>query len=194
MAHLLWEAIRLKPEKKSHMITDDLCCRLQTERCPEHSDICAHLNKLQTMKEDLASIGGSMTDEDFTSIILRSIPPLYDTYITVISATSSLLNQSLSPTNLINAICNEADWEAIKNPRSKEDDHDAAFVVGSSKKGSGSSKKLKKEVKCWNCHKKGHSKAECWASGGGVEGKAPRKWKGKQVECPQINSGSQHNH
>jgi hypothetical protein len=69
-------------------------------------------------------------DEDFTSIILGSILPLYDTYIAVITATSSLLNQSLSPTNLIDTICNEVDWRAIKNPKSKRDEHDAAFVAG----------------------------------------------------------------
>ena len=73
----------------------------------------------------------------------------------MILATSSLLNQSLSPTNLINGICDEADQKAIKNLKSKNHDHDAAFVTCSCKKGSGGLKKLKKEVKCWNCHKRG---------------------------------------
>jgi hypothetical protein len=55
-------------------------------------------------------------------------------------------------------------------------------VAGPSKRGSGGSKKSKKDVKCWNCHKKGHTKAECWAPGGGAEGKGLKKWKGKQKE------------
>jgi hypothetical protein len=62
----------------------------------------SHLNKLQMMHEDLASIGASIMDVDFTSIILGSIPPSYDTYIAAI-ATSTLLNQVLTPTNLIDA-------------------------------------------------------------------------------------------
>ena len=61
------------------------------------------------MQEDLASMGGSILDEDCTSIILGSIPQSYDTYIVAITATSSLLNQTLSPTNLIDTICDEAD-------------------------------------------------------------------------------------
>ena len=81
----------MKQEKKSHMVTVDLYCKLQAEKCPEHGDVYAHLDKLQIMHKDLASMGGSITDEDFTSIILRSIPPLYDTYIAVILATSSLV-------------------------------------------------------------------------------------------------------
>ena len=52
-------------------------------------------------------MGGSIPDEDFTSIILGSIPQSYDTYIVAITATSSLLNQTLSPMNLIDAIHDE---------------------------------------------------------------------------------------
>ena len=90
------------------MVTVDLHCKLQAEKCPEHGDVCAYLNMLQTMCEDLASMGGSIIDEDFASIILGSIPPLYNIYITAILATSSLLNQSLSPTNLIDTICDKS--------------------------------------------------------------------------------------
>ena len=74
------------------------------------------------MHEDLASMGVSIMDDDFTSINLGSILPLYDTYIAAITATSTLLNQVLTPTNLIDAISNEADRRAIKNPKSKKDE------------------------------------------------------------------------
>jgi hypothetical protein len=142
-ACLMWEAVRMKREKKLRMVTVDLRRKLQAEKCLEHGDVRAHLNKLQTMREDLASMGGSISDEDFTSIILGSIPPLYDTYIAAISATSSLLNQTLSPTNLIDAICNEADRKAIKNPNAEDvsedpddDVPDLMSVSGSSDEGS----------------------------------------------------------
>jgi hypothetical protein len=41
------------------------------------------------------------------------------------------------------------------------------------KKGGG-----KSNIECYNCHKKGHMKANCWAKGGGKEGQGP-KGKGK---------------
>jgi hypothetical protein len=34
--------------------------------------------------------------------------------------------------------------------------------------------KDKKNVKCFNCWKKGHVKADCWARGGSKEGQGPR--------------------
>src|SRR5882724_5567290 len=38
--------------------------------------------------------------------------------------------------------------------------------------------KDKKNVECYNCHKTGHYKHNCWAKGGGKEGQSPRskKW------------------
>ena len=169
--------------------------KLQAEKCSEHGDMRAHLNKLQTICEDLASMGAPVNDEDFTSIILRSVLASYDMYIAAITATSSLLNQTLTPTNLIDTICDEVDRRAIKHLKSKRDEHDAAFVAGQSKGSSSSGlKKSKKDIKCWNCHKKGHMKPDCWASGGGAEGKGPKNWKGKQkvtaVKAETKDSGS----
>lgn len=100
----MWEAVKDQREKKSQMVTVDMCHKLQAEKCLESGDVCTHLNKLQAMREDLASMGRSILDEDFTSIILGSIPPSYDTYIAMITATSSLMDKTLSPTNLIDAI------------------------------------------------------------------------------------------
>ena len=115
-------------------------------------------------------------------IILGSIPPSYNTYIAAITATSTL--QVLTPTNLIDAISDKADRRAIKNPKSKKDEHDAAFVADQSKKGGGNSglKKSKKDIECFNCHKKGHFQRDCWAPGGSAEGKGPKNQKGKHKE------------
>jgi hypothetical protein len=33
---------------------------------------------------------------------------------------------------------------------------------------------MNKDVECFNCHKKGHKKADCWGKGGGKEGQGPR--------------------
>ena len=172
-AQLMWDAVANKREKKPRMVTVDLRRKLQSEKCDESGDVCAHLIKLQTMREDLASMGRSISDEDFTSIILGSIPLSYDTFISTMSATFTLLGSSLSPTNLIDATGDEADRKAIKTPtKSKKDNHDAAFTAGSQSRdgkrsgqsglGSGS-KKPKKDIECFNCHKKGHMKADCWA-------------------------------
>lgn len=52
------------------MVTVDMRRKLQAEKCMESGDMRAHLHKLQAMREDLASMGGSIDDEDFTSMLL----------------------------------------------------------------------------------------------------------------------------
>ena len=119
-------------------------------------------------------MGGSIDDEDFTSIILGSIPQSYDTYIAAITATSALLNQTLSPTNLINAIRDEADRCTIKGLKSKKKDkQDVAYVAGqSSEKGKkdGEEAKKSKKVRCYNCKKLGHIAKNCWLKVGNTMG------------------------
>ena len=152
------------------------------------------------MHEDLASMGGSISDEDFTSIVLGSIPLPYDTYIAAITAMSTLLNQTLSPMNLIDSICDKADCHTIKNPKSKKDKQDAAFTAGqSSEKGKKGGKKSKKGIECYNCHKKGHIAKDCWSPSGGAEGKGSKekdkdkgKGKEKEVAANVDEKGSHH--
>jgi len=63
--------------------------------------------KLCTMREDLASMGHPLTDDDMYAIILGSLPPSYDLYISAVSATSSVLGTSLSADELMSTITNE---------------------------------------------------------------------------------------
>ena len=45
----MWEAVKDQREKKSQMVTVDMRCKLQAEKCPESGDVRTHLNKLQAM-------------------------------------------------------------------------------------------------------------------------------------------------
>ena len=73
---------------------------------------------------------------------------------------------------------------AIKNLKSKRDKHDTNFMVGSSKRGSGGSKKSKKDFECWNCHKRGHTRAKSWAP--------MRAQKGRAEEVKRITKQNCH--
>ena len=59
------------------------------------------------------------------------------------------------------------------------------YVAGQSSgkgKKDGEESKKSKKVKCYNCKKLGHIARDCWAKGGGAEGKGPKgKGKGKEV-------------
>ena len=162
------------------MFMVDLRRRLQDERCGEGEDIRIHFDTMRMMREDLAAMGGSISDGDFTAMVLGSLPASYDAYLSAITATVSVTNTALDPEALMVSIIDEYDRRTVKSNKNKKDDKNAAFYAGNSSKGSrkahGGSKK---NIECFNCKKRGHVKADCWAKGGGKEGQGP-KGKGKK--------------
>jgi gag-polypeptide of LTR copia-type len=53
-------------------------------------DIHEHLNKLMKMRQELAGIGTSLNNEDFTAIIIL-LPPSYNTVTTSIYIIASIM-------------------------------------------------------------------------------------------------------
>lgn len=174
-AKQIWEALSKDFQNKSQMVSVDLRRRLQEEKCQDKADIRAHFNKLRTMREDLASMGHPPTEQDFYAIILGSLPPSYDPYISAVNATSSVLGTTLSSNDLMLTVTEEYERRAMKQKGGRKEEN-SAFSANDSKS-------QKKNIECFNCGKKGHKKPECWAPGGGKEGQGPnQKGKGKAKE------------
>ncbi len=108
-AHQIWLALTKDFQNKSRMVSVDLRRRLQQQRCVEKEDIQAHFATLRTMREDLASMGHPPAEDDFYAIIIGSLPPSYDPFISALNATSSVLGAFLSPDNLMHTIMDEYD-------------------------------------------------------------------------------------
>ncbi|KAJ7608626.1 hypothetical protein DFH06DRAFT_897557, partial [Mycena polygramma] len=61
------------------------------------------------LRVDLVGMGADPGDENFTAIILGSLPLSYDPYLSAITATSTVMGQTLSPDDLIRGLNEEAD-------------------------------------------------------------------------------------
>ncbi len=134
-------------------------------------------------------MGHPPTDNDLYTIVISSLPPSYNSYISSVYATSSVLGATMSADDLMQTLTDEYERRTLnaKASLSKKEEN-AAFYSheGSSSKGKGHGKggSRKSTVECFNCKKKGHYKADCWAEGGGKEGQGPKgkgKGKGKEV-------------
>ena len=119
---------------------------------------------------DPASFGIDDTKNDFYSIIMASLLPSYDSYISAVNATLSVLGTTISANNLMLTLTEEYKCHTLKTKGGKKDNNARKDHKGESS--------LKKNVKCHNCGKKGHYKADCWVEGGEKEGQG-LKQKGK---------------
>jgi hypothetical protein len=125
-------------------------------------------------------MGHTPSDDDMYAIILGSLPPSYDSYISAISATSRIIGTFISADALMATVTDEYEHRLLNAKGGKKDEN----VAFSSNAGPSKGRKAKKDIECFNCHKKGHYKSECWAEGGGKEGeglKGMAKRKAKEV-------------
>jgi len=183
-AHKIWTELSNHFQNKSRMVSVDLRRRLQEQRCPERGDVAAHFTTLHTMQEDLPSMGQPITENDFYTIILGSLPSSYDPYILAVNATSSVLGTTLSADDLMFTITEEYKHRNLKSKTGKKEEN-AAFYSNDSGKGWKGGSSSKKNIECFNCGKKGHYKSDCWAKGGGKEGQGPNQKEKKKLKSKQ---------
>jgi transposase InsO family protein len=162
----VWQKLKGLFEGKSRSMMVNLGKKFHTTRCGENDDIRAHLEKLADLRERLASLGRTIDDAEYTSVILGSLPPSYDTAIDSIANSYEASDKDLTPTAVIRMALNEQEKRRLRKGKDKTPDE--AFTAEERKY-------KRKNVECYNCHKMGHYKSECWAKGGGKEGQGPRR-------------------
>ena len=109
------------------MFMVDLRQRLQDERCKDNGNICTHFDTMRTMRKDLAALGDDLNDEDFGAMLLGSLPQSYDSYLSAVTATLSVLGTKLNLDALMLSIINEFDRCTIKTCQSKDKGKDIVF-------------------------------------------------------------------
>lgn len=169
-----WDLLKSDYEKRSKMFMVDLRRRIQDQKCDEGGDVRTHFDTICSMREDLATLGDELSDDNFAAILLGLLPRSYDSYLSAISATLSIMDKKLTPDALILSFIDESDRRSVKTRQTKKEPKDAAFFAGNGRNGSRKFGKgqggWKKDIECHNCHKRGHMKRDCFARGGGREG------------------------
>ena len=88
-------------------------------------------------------------------------------------------------------IIDEYDHRSTRSGVLKEKGSDAAFFAGdTNSRGGKAGKRTNKDIECFNCHKKGHKKPDCWAKGGGKEGQGPKS-KERKLKGGELKKGDQ---
>jgi transposase InsO family protein len=166
----VWDALKKLYEGRTMLILIDLGRRLQTTRCGEEDNVCEHFERLAEMCEQLAAMGKSVSDNEFASILMGSLPSSYAPTLSGIAAAAEISATTPTEATVTKLALDEYDRRTLGNDKSQ----DQAFAADARKKGK------KRDVECFNCHKRGHMRADCWAKGGGKEGQGPRKNQGSK--------------
>ena len=146
------------------MITVDLGKKLQSAKLGDEDDACAHFTQLMDLQEQLASMGKTLDDNEFASILLGLLPPSYSPTIGGINAVANCTGNVITSDQVIQLILDEYNRCTIHKNKNGPDE---AFSMTTQKKQCD-----KRNMECYNYHKLGHYKSDCWAKGGDKEGQS----------------------
>jgi hypothetical protein len=161
----VWDELKTLYEGCTTLILVDLGRRLQTMHCTEEDSVHDHFEKLADLCEQLTVMGRSVPDVEFAQILMGLLPPLYAPTLSGIAAAAEISATSPTVASVKKLAVDEYDRCALNNGKVQ----DQAFAANAKKKGK------KRNVECFNCHKRGHIKSDCWAKGGGKEGQGLKK-------------------
>ena len=173
-AKSIWDELKKLFEGRTRSLLIDLGRKLQNTKCGEDDDVRVHFESLAHFREQLAAMGQTISDEQYTNTLLSSLPSSYDANISIITTNADMNGTTITSTTVIRIITDEYDKRQLKKSKPKST-QDEAFTADAQKNGK---KKNKRDVECFNCKKKGHIKADCWAKGSGKEGQGPKKKSG----------------
>lgn len=173
-ASQMWKQLTQVKESKGRLGVLATRRALYRAMAEEGFDMVEHISSLRKLQEELHAMDNLVSDEDWTMVLITSLPESWDNY------TSSYLGASgnkptLSSFELV-AILIEEEWRR----KGRGDSVGATMQAGRSGKSDGNSKE------CFNCKKNGHTKAECWSKGGGREGQGPKGRKSRRNRANQA--------
>ena len=113
------------------------------------------------MCEELAAVGVSLSDDEYTSTIIRSLPAHYANYIAHLSASAHLLEKTLKPDDTMRYLTQEYDCLNAGKAESSKGEKGVAFTASSNGSGNRGQKLKRKKGACWNCGGNSHKKDQC---------------------------------
>src|SRR6267142_1716910 len=187
--HNAWEILKWVFEEWSKALVTDVIQRFRNKRCKEDESVRNHFEYLADLCKQLVAMGKAVMDEDYTDMLLASLPASYDGTVSSMSTSVRLGTKVLTSEIFKQFILDKSEHWQVKD-KYVESRNEALATESGSWKGKDKSKD-KKKVKCYNCHKTGHYKSKCWAKGSSKEGQGPRRGKGAKDDAAPAKEKSE---
>jgi hypothetical protein len=162
-----WDGLKELYEQQTKALVADAIQRFQNKHCEEDKSVRSHFQYLANLCEQLAGMGRTISNNDYTDTLLASLPASYSGSIQSISTLAHLGGITITPAVVEGLIIDKFECRKIYDNNKTKEAKNKALTAESSKAGKN---KDKRNIECFNCKKKGHYKSECYAKGGGQEG------------------------
>lgn len=174
----MWKAILIKFGGKGAQSAANLIYTICRSTLDDDKDMSTQINEFKENARKLANIGYSLQDAVLAVMLINALPPSYSTVRTVL--TTSVVS-AITIDSVIETILAEEVTRKGLNANAFKARVDSKSKQKSKGKGSATGEK----PKCTNpkCGKIGHTIQNCWAEGGGAEGKGPKSKSGTKNDA-----------
>jgi len=97
----VWDKLKELFEGKSRVWLIDVGRKFQNTRCGEDDDVRVHFEKLADLKERLAALGRTISNEEYVSVLIGSLPTSYNPTINTLTTSCDVNNKDITPTIII---------------------------------------------------------------------------------------------
>ncbi|TDL19542.1 hypothetical protein BD410DRAFT_727105, partial [Rickenella mellea] len=101
-------------ERKSDTVKVDLQRQMLKKRCREEADVKTHLKMLLHMQEELVGMGAPLSNSNFTTTILMSLPKSYKMLLLSITALAKIAKTTLTPELIIGHVFEKYDKRTVE--------------------------------------------------------------------------------
>ena len=105
--------------------------KLQEQRCAGKGDVRAHFDKMITLHKELASLGHSVSSDDFCAMLLSSVPMSYESTISAMTTSARITGLDLTPEVILMTLIDDYDQRQAKSgKKSSSGGEDVAYCNG----------------------------------------------------------------
>ena len=161
-----WDKVKAEFSVKSQYAEADMLTSFSEMRCPRGGDVRSFLGSMRVKREELAAVGVTMSDKEYRSAIIKSLPEEMSKFASGLLTAARVLTPSTSidPDILIDHISEEADRLSARRKRDGSSSgkgkqpqvQDEALAATQ-----GDGGKKRRKGKCHNCGIAGHWAREC---------------------------------
>jgi gag-polypeptide of LTR copia-type/Zinc knuckle len=164
-----WDAISTEYTEKGAFAQTEMRAKFLGMKCPEKGNVRDFLDALRVKKEELATMGVTIDDQDYRSTIISSLPFSLANFASsqLVSARLYAASKTIAPDPLIQLIAEESDRQRAqraawpRQPKKDKGEVKEEALVATPGTGKDKSKFRKQKGACWNCGEKGHLKSKC---------------------------------
>jgi LTR polyprotein gag-polypeptide-like protein len=111
------------------MVLVRLSQQLQSAGCGDNNNVREHSEKLANLREQLAAMGKSVPDIEYTSFLMGSLPTMYAGMLGSIAASAEMSGTAISSTVVIKLATDEYDRRTLQSGKAQ----DEAFTTRASR-------------------------------------------------------------